>query len=224
MKQLLIFVFTLISATVNGQVNIYNVSLTDTTKNIFYIGVENKIIITGKEYNDVTNAVHISGGGASIYKESVNNYIVRVTSVTDECKILVTGKKGKMIVEKIFTVKLITDPVLQFGSFRNNETASVNEILNNPFLNVVIPDCYYQYNIQIVSFEIGVSVKDSVILESTTGNKLSDKQKELISSSDDNNMITVENIRVLRPDGSKAKLPSLVIYIRTTTNRSYPQS
>ena len=191
MKSLLIFILIFFSVAVKGQVNIYNLSLTDTTKYIFYTGVENKIAITGKDYNELTNAVHVSGGGANIRKVSANNYIVRATSVTDDCKIWVTSKNGKTIAEKIFTVKLITDPVLQFGSFRNNETASVNEILNNPFLNVVIPDCYYQYNIQIVSFEIGVSVKDSVILESTTGNKLSDKQKELISSSDDNNMITV---------------------------------
>ncbi len=75
MKLIAFSLFTALSVTVYGQVNIINESLTDSSINIFYIGVDNKISITGKMYNEATNVVRISGGGSSIYKESTNTNV-----------------------------------------------------------------------------------------------------------------------------------------------------
>jgi hypothetical protein len=213
MKLIVFSLFTILSATAYGQVTIINQSLTDSSINIFYMGVDNKISIKGKEYNEVTNTVRISGSGASISKDSTNHYIVRATAVTDKCKIGITSNKGKKIAEKLFRVKPLAYPEAQLGLFRNAEEATVNEILIKPFVNISSPGCYYQYNIQVVSFDITVAIKDSVIDASATGNQLSARQIELIRNAD-KDLLTVDNIRALFPDGRTRKLPSLVIYLK----------
>jgi hypothetical protein len=213
MKLIGLSLFTILSVAAYSQIKIINESLTDTTKNIFYIGVDNKISITGKDYHEATNVVRISGGGASISKESANMYIVRATTVTDQCKIWITSNKGEKISEKLFSVKPLLYPEAQLGLFRNSEEASSNEILLNPFVNISSPGCYFEYNIQIVSFDLTVAIKDSVIDASTTGNQLSAKQTELIRNAD-KGLLTVENIRALFPDGKTRKFPSLIIYLK----------
>jgi hypothetical protein len=49
-----------------SQVNIINHSLTDTSQNIFYVGVDNLIKISGKQYDYLKQSVSIKGGGAEL--------------------------------------------------------------------------------------------------------------------------------------------------------------
>ena len=194
MKLISFSLFTILSVTVYSQINIINESLTDSSKNIFYIGVDNRISIIGL----ADNTIAITGGGGAIYKTGKGQYVVRVSTPTDDCKIiLINGTKN--IFRKSYKVRTIGELVATLSGIRDT-TVSRNRVLLNPFLSIVIPNCFYQHNLQVVSFSaIFINNRDS-ITTMANGNLLSQEQINLVKEASPGSNIYFDNIRGRGPD------------------------
>lgn len=198
MKFFFFFILPFIAVKSSAQTDIICLNLTDSTQSYFYIGVDNPIKVTGQKFPD-NYSVNISGGSATITKVSPNNYIVRVTSVTDEFKIWITDKKGKIFFEKTFKTRTIPAPIETLSGLRDT-TLSRNRILLNPFLSIVFPECYFRLNMPIISFDATfINAGDSI---STIGDKnfLSKEQIKLIKEMEPGTKIYFSNFRTLGPD------------------------
>ena len=195
-----------------AQIQVYNRSLKDSTLPYFYIGVDNALEIDWKGLKPEEHSISISGGGGSITKYSESRFVVRTTTVTDECYIRISNKKGKILFKQPYNVRAIEYSQLSLGGIESGITTTKEKILSNPFLVIDCKGCYYKLRIQIVSFVLTVDINEHIAEAPGTGNQLTEKQIELIKKADD--LLTIDNIRAVSPDGRNVKLPSLVIYIK----------
>lgn len=89
----------------NAQISIINRSLTDTTQNIFYLGVDNIITISGKQYDPVKQHTVIMGGGGTLHKMEKGVYAVRVQEETDNCQVWITENNKPVFKQIIIAEK-----------------------------------------------------------------------------------------------------------------------
>ena len=205
--------FVLSAMCIKAQVSISNLSLTDTSQNIFYIGVENVIKISGKQYDPAIHKLAIMGGGGTLLKKEKGVYIVRVQDETHDCNISIrVNNKG--VSKHHFRVRKIGDIVARYGGLKDS-TATVNYLLANPFIYVDIPGSYYKHNINITSFSatfIGGDF-DSLVTVST-GTRLTTQQIEIIKKLKSGNKIYFNNIYAVGPDSRRRKLSPFTIIIK----------
>jgi hypothetical protein len=212
MRSIIICVLFTAAIKTSAQINIICPKLIDSSLNYFYIGVDNPIKVIGNKITD-NYTLSITGGGAVITKMSANNYIVKTTTVTDDCRIVIIGKAGKVIFRKDFKIRNIGDQVTGLASLRDT-TLNKNKILLNPFLSTGIPNCYFKLPFQVVSFTATFSNdSDSIITTIANGNHLSQEQLSLVKEADPGTWITFEDIKVYGPDSRTRKVPSFWIKI-----------
>jgi hypothetical protein len=200
MKLIGVSLFTILSATAYGQINIINESLTDDSKNIFYIGVDNRIRISVFDDN---YSMAITGGGGTIQKTGKGQYVVRVTAVTDLCELFVL-KGTRNIFRKPYVVRTINDPVATLSGIRDT-TVSRNRILLNPNLSIVIPNCYFRFNYRVVSFSASFINDQDSITTFSNGNILSPEQINLVKNAVTGSNIYFDNIRGMGADDRTRK-------------------
>lgn len=211
--KLAIIIFLLISFSADSQITISNHSLTDTTQNVFYIGVDNIIKISGEQYHYLKQSVAISGGGAVIIPRGRGLYIIKVEKETDSCKMWV-GTNKKIIFRKNFICRKIGDPVVKYGGLKGSN-ATTSQLLTNPFIYVDIPDSYYKHDFNITSFNaIFISHDLDSLRTFSVGNLLTDEQKELIKKLNPGDKIFFDQIYALSPDDRRRKLKPFTIIIK----------
>ena len=212
MRSSIITILLLSSLLIKAQITITNHSLTDTSQNIFYIGVDNLIKISGKQYKPLEQSLVIKGGGASMGGVG-GTYIVKVQKETDDCSMWVNGN-GKTIFKKDFRVRVVGDIVVRYGGLKDS-IATINQLLTNPFLFIEIPESYYKHNFQITSFTATFISQELDSLKTyLVGNMLSTEQKELIKKLRTGDKIFFDQIYALGPDSRRRKLKSFTITIR----------
>ena len=214
MRLSIILLFLLSAMCINAQLSISNLSLTDTSQNIFYIGAVNIIKISGKQYDPVKHHTVIMGGGGTLLKKGKGVYIVRVRDETDDCKIWIT-ENNKPVSKHNFRVRKIGNVVHNYGGSIDS-TATIDELLSTPFLYIGIPGSYYKHNFTITSFSAVFMTKDSDSITNTTatGNLLTTEQKELIKKLSSGDLIVFERIYCVGPDNRRRLRTPIVINIK----------
>jgi GldM C-terminal domain len=196
----------------NAQVQVLNRSLTDSTLPYLYIGVDNAIEVEWNGLKPEEHSISISGAGGSIMKVGENRFIVRVSNVTDECVVCISNKNGKIKFKQSYKARLVEYTPLSLGEIESGATTTKENIVANPFLIFKCNGCYYNPRIQIVSFVLTVDINEQIVEVPGTGNQLSEKQITLVKKAND--ILTIDNIRAISPEGKNVRLPSIVIYIK----------
>jgi GldM C-terminal domain len=210
MKYIFILISLIFSSVSHGQVNIINQSLTDSSLNFLYIGVDNRIRVTGLTDN---YRIAISGGGGSIIKTEKNQYVVHVNSVTDLCELTLL-KGTKSIFRKPYKVRTISTPITTVGGLKDT-AIRVSLILTNPFISIVAPGCYFRLNYRVTSFE-ATFIQDADSTGTTTINNdniFSPEQIKIIKTLKPGDNIYFDNIRAIVPGNRGYKIPSFWIKI-----------
>ena len=207
-----IFVFLLLFVGLKSQIVISNLSLTDTTQNIFYIGVDNIIKISGKQFNPLRQSILIQGGGAAMNGVS-RTYNIRVQNETDSCQICIYENK-KLIFKKNFICRRVGDVIVKYGGVKDSIT-SISQLLANPFIYIDIPGSYYKHGIYITSFTVTFIGNGYDSLQ-TSGveNTLTTEQIEIIKKLTRGNRIYFDNIYGFSRDSRKRKLTPFTIKIK----------
>jgi hypothetical protein len=211
MKYIFILIFLLFTSVSHGQINIINQSLTDSSLDFLYIGVDNRISVTGPAGN---YSMAISGGGGTILKDGKNQYVVRVNSVTDLCELILL-KGPKNIFRKGYKVRTIPELIVTAGGLRDT-TVKAGVLLANPFISIVFPGCYFRISYKVTSFE-ATFIKDADSTSTTiinNGNIFSPEQIKMIKILKPDDEIFFEHIRVMGPDNRGHILPSFWIKIK----------
>jgi hypothetical protein len=191
-----------------SQVNIYNLSLTDSSLNYLYVGVENEIKTNGMTPH---HAISITGKGSTITLMRQNHYIVRVAVPTDECKVTIT-KANKQIFQKIYKIRMLSNPIATINGLRDT-TMKASILMVNPFLVAHIPGSYYHVNYSVTSFRATFINSIDSTLTTSTGNNLSAEQLKLVRSLESGDKIYFDGIRATCPDCRSVTLPAFWIRI-----------
>ena len=209
MKIVIAYLLIVSSLFSSGQVSIINRSLTDSSLDIAYVGVDNHIALKGIN-NFSTLIISVTNG--TIEKYVANDYIFR-TSNTGSSTINVK-QNGKIIASKTFKGEMFPSEVIRLGNLKDS-ILSIRQIQLNPFLVIVLPNCLCKYNFQIVSFSaifFKHETKDSIITTAKL-HQFSPEQLAIIKELKPGDTIYFSNIRFIGgPDD--ARVPPLRVYIK----------
>lgn len=187
-------------------------SLTSPDSAILYVGVENKIEVTGlneKAY------IRLKSGKGEISRKNLSPSIfnVQVSSVgTDAIELY---HNNKLILTRAFQIRTLTDPVPLFGNLTDS-TATLQEIILNPTINVSLPNCYYNHDYRVIYFKTTIlSSKGRVeVFDRTNGNRLTKDQIKSINQLKKGNKILLTEISATCPDCATRRLRDLTIIIK----------
>lgn len=181
--------------------------------NVFYIGVDNPISVSAAGISSNELKVGISGGGGSITKVGSANFMVRVDTPTDDCRINVSG--GGLSDSKLFRVKRIPDPVARLG---NKEDGSMGngEFKAQPGLIAWLDNFDFDAKCDIQGFKlVRVPKRQDPIEVLNSGGRYSSDSQRIVEQAKPGDTYYFFDVKARCP-GDKAgrKINSLVFNIK----------
>lgn len=187
--------------------------------NVFYIGVDNPIIVSAAGVSPTDLQVSINGGGGKVTPKGGGKYIVTATS-PGECKISVSAKTKDGVKPqgppKVFRVKKIPDPSPKLGGkiasgiveFKKVELASIGG------MGAEIPGFDFDVKFPVLGFTFSAVVKGSLKEFVCQGANLSSEAKSVLQALAPGAKCYFENIQVKAPDGTTRKLSTLSVKVK----------
>ncbi len=209
-------VFCLFSIELNAQIDLKNLKLTDSNLNILYRGIENRILVTGLEFDTTLKLISTN---SFVIKEKINfdnnNYFyLSQSSLKDDTLKLYKG--NKLLLTKVYKVERRGYPKIQFGN-TSDTFLSVKQILINPKLNVVIPNSYYKHGGFITSFELKLLDSENNIIKQFVMKERGELAKNLISCMKKlsvGDKLEFTNIKAVSSDCEVQKLSDFTLTIK----------
>jgi hypothetical protein len=195
-----------------GQARLVNLSLSDSSRKILYIGVENHLKLYGTK--DQTHIIiNIYGGGILTIKGN-NEYIVKASATgINSIRVL---QDGKQILKQEFTVETLAPIEVSVG-FIKDSVATVDEILKNPLLRIGFPNNFYRHQYSVVSFVASLAFAANKELDvefENIGSQFSGELIEQIKKLREGDYVTIHNIRVTCPGCRTRKLVPIIILVK----------
>ncbi|MDX1666151.1 MAG: gliding motility protein GldM [Saprospiraceae bacterium] len=181
--------------------------------NVFYIGVENPVSVSaaGISSNDLN--VSINGGGGRIRKVGSNNYVVTVSSVSDDVRINVSG--GGLTDSKLFRSKRIPDPVARLG---NEEEGAIGNGTFKAQQGVIawLDNFDFDAKCDIAGFTLTyVAPRQDPVPVVNGGARFNEKAQRLVRMAKPGDTYYFDNVRARCPgDPASRKINSMVFKIR----------
>jgi gliding motility-associated protein GldM len=203
-----------ITKTVEYTVGQSNASIALDKMNVLYIGVDNPITVAASGGGDDKVQVSISGGGGSVSKVGPGKYNVRVGSQSDDTKITVSVD-GKVAGVSQFRVRSIPDPVASVGGKPSGANVNAGEFRAQGGVGANIKDFPFDIKYSVTSFLITGETSDGDLIEANVrGNTWDSKAANIVRGVKPGQLVEINQIRAMGPDGRTRSLPSLVYYIK----------
>lgn len=143
----------------------------------------------------------------------MNKFVVRHTFATTDT--LRLYQNAKLLIEKIYEIKKIGNPVAQLGDITNTST-TIQEILSNTKVEILIRDCYYRHNLTVRNFNIQLENKrgEQLYKEEVNGNQLTDKAIKFILKLKSGDKVNLSGLTATCPNCALRRLDNIVITIK----------
>lgn len=181
--------------------------------NVLYIGVDNPATIAASGAGDDKVSVSVSGGGGSISKNAAGRYTIRVSSVTDDCKVNVTvdGKTSSFP----FRVRTIPEAQAYVGGQPSGANIAAGAFKAQGGVGAGIKNFPFELEYNVQSFTFTCDTDDDIVTVPSQGAAFSGAVRSAINQHvQAGRMVTIDNIKVKGPDGRTTNAPSLVYYIK----------
>lgn len=181
--------------------------------NVFYIGVDNPVSVSAAGISSNELSVSITGGGGSIRKVGTANFIVNVTSPTDDCRVNVSG--GGLRDSKVFRVKRIPDPLARLGK-EDSGTIGNGTFKAQRGLVAWLDNFDFDARCDIQDYTLVYVAKRQDPVESDNlGGSFNDKSRRLVNQAKPGDIYYFDNVKARCP-GDKAgrKINSMVFKIK----------
>lgn len=190
-----------------------NASIALDKMNVLYIGVDNPVTIAASGGGDDKVQVSITGGGGSITRVGQGKYNVRVSSVTDDCRINVSVD-GKVAGASQFRVRTVPTPQAYVGGQASGASVSANILANQEGIAAGIKDFPFELKYTIAEYQvIGLNDEGDIIKASGNGPAFTPQARKIMQIAKPGDVIQINNLYCNAPDGRRIKLPALVYNI-----------
>jgi hypothetical protein len=209
---LFIVSLSLISIVSSSQTNI---SVAPIKMNVLYIGVANPLSVAAAGAADNKVTISIDGGGGTVSKTDVGLYNVKVTTQTNDCTVNVYVD-GKLVGATKFRVRLLPEPSGTVGGFYSGAYISSDVFRSQAGLGIYVANSPFDEKYEVLGFTLVLADdKGGIKKVDCIGATFSPEAKQNLDQyAKAGNIVTIENIRVKTPNGSKLKLPSLLYNIK----------
>jgi len=176
--------------------------------NVLYIGISNpvQIAVPGVTSDKVTATIT----NGSINK-TTNGWEIKPSTST-ESVILTVLVNNQAVSEKTFRVKTLPVPHAVIAGVGNG-AVSKDEVIKTGAIETELKDFLWDLKFEIKSFSFLYSGNGSNQEISTTGNKLNEEMKSLISSSQSGRTIIFKDIKAMAPDNTIHDISPLILTI-----------
>ncbi len=196
MKVILLYSALSLPFNLFSQIKVQNLSLQYPDSTVLYIGIDNKMKITGiKDLSNTTVEIQ----GLKSEPESDGSLIIHVL-VAGSFPLYVFNK-SKLTYLTSYNVKEISRPKAILGVYRDS-VLSVTNIVKNAKLNIYLPGCIAIFNSQVTGFEMSF-ISDNIshdIFYKVIGNSLSSSQLEVVKSLKSGDKIMFKKITFIGAD------------------------
>ncbi len=190
-----------------------NASIALDKMNVLYIGVDNPISVAASGGGDDKTQVSIAGGGGSVTKTGSGHYVVHVTSVTDDCNISVSVD-GKLAGASKFRVRTVPTPAAYVGGQQSGATVSAATLSNQQGIAAGIKDFPFELKYTISEYQVvGLNEDGDVVKVNGNGAEFTPQARKLIGSAKSGDIISINNLYCIGPDGRRMHLPALLYNI-----------
>ena len=201
--------------TVYAQVDIHNTRLTDPQLTMLYRGIENTIEVSGLDKDTTLKLTSATGEVLeSKWNNDPNLFFVKAGYAdTDTLRLY---QADSLVLTRTYEIKKIGNPISQLGDIADT-TATIQQILENPKLIVVIPDCYYDHRYRVFYFRVTFlkATGDTLrTFDRTNGNQLTKAQTKTISDLKTGDKIEFTEITATCPNCVNRRLSPLTIMIK----------
>jgi hypothetical protein len=217
----IIFCFLLFPLTTFCQIGMINSSLVDSSRNVLYRGIENKIVITGITNYDSIKFHSLNGEIVHWEKSNIvpSTFLLKIgTKVHDTLSFdrISIIKLHDTLYTKTFKVDKIGEPLLQLGQIQDS-LVSIDEMVENKKLNVVIENCFYDHQFKVFSFHFTIkpkSGKKEINFQETKGNLLLNRHIRKIKRLKKDDELIFSQVLAHGADCAGHTLPPLVLKIK----------
>lgn len=195
------------------QVGAKSVVVSPTQMNVLYIGVDNPIKISAAGVQSQDVSASISAG--SLTKGANGEFIAKVSTVgkvTINVSAKIDGKVQSMGSEE-FRVKRIPDPVPTLGGKLRGGNANAALIKAQSGVVPLLENFDFQARFNVQSFKMIYSSKGDVLSADASGPMLSAQMQGFLSRAKPKDIIIIDDIKVVGPDGQSRKLSQVAFTI-----------
>lgn len=215
MKLFSVFSFFLLNAFfLKAQILIENISMVKSDTNLLYYNLENELKISG------INNFKLSSTSSNI--EFVDDRIIVSPKENQFLDTIIIKKNNKIIFKKVFAICKVNEADLFISGLKRKsykssfkDTLSINQLLNKPRLEFLIPNCFYKKaNFTIVSFDLYIQNATIAIELSNEGGDFSQSFLDEIKKLHVGDKIFFDNVKVLGPDNNIRNVGSRNVIIK----------
>jgi hypothetical protein len=210
MKISLFAIFLVFNLSGYSQVRIINESLTDSTRNLLYIGMDN-IIRFDKKGSTINYKLIIIGCEGAMSSIGSSRYNVNVKKTgTCTIEVLENGKRVLRIEYK--AVELSKDGFATLAGAHNTPITK-GKLLANLFVTITIPGSYYKHNYYIRDFQAVFIINGDSTYTSARGDRFNRQQKELANKLQPGDELWINHPVMQCASGIATQMPSFWLKI-----------
>jgi len=181
--------------------------------NVLYIGYPNKVTVSGGGVGAEKISINVQGGGGSIQKVANGEFIVKVSQQTDNC-VIGAYADGKQIGALTYRVRQMPEPTATVGGQKSGAFVNAATLAAQGGVGAYIENFPLNLKYSVTNFNaVGVDEDGNVMTKPCQGNSFTQDARNMIKKMRSGDILTIESIYCVGPDGRRVKLPSLLYNI-----------
>jgi gliding motility-associated protein GldM len=190
-----------------------SLSVSATKMNVFYIGVDNPVMISAGGVSPDQIQASITNGSIS---RNGAEWVVR-PATPGKASVAVTAKLGdkmKSMGAVEYRVKTVPSPEAFIANTSSGSVSKDLVLASGAIIPRMPPDFEFNLNFQILSFKFSGNRKGDVFDLPGNGNSLTSQMKDFIRGSRRGDKVILEDIMARGPDGKTRKLNPIVLTLQ----------
>jgi len=181
--------------------------------NVLYIGYPNKVTVSAGGVGAEKISINVQGGGGSIQKVANGEFIVKVSQQTDNC-VIGAYADGKQIGALTYRVRQMPEPTATVGGQKSGAFVNAATLAAQGGVGAYIENFPLNLKYSVTNFNaVGVDEDGNVMTKPCQGNSFTQDARNMIKKMRSGDILTIESIYCVGPDGRRVKLPSLLYNI-----------
>jgi gliding motility-associated protein GldM len=181
--------------------------------NVLYIGYPNKVTVSGGGVGAEKISLNVQGGGGSVEKTANGEFVVKVSQQTDNC-VLAAYADGKQIGALTYRVRQMPEPTATVGGQKSGAFVNAATLSAQGGVGAYIENFPLNLKYSVVSFKaVGTDEDGNLMSKPCQGNSFTPDARNMIKKMKSGDILTIEDIYCVGPDGRRTHLPSLLYNI-----------
>jgi len=198
---------------VNYTVGQSTTAISEPEMNVLYIGYPNKVTVSAGGVGAEKISLSVQGGGGSADKTANGEFIVKVSQQTDNC-VLAAYADGKQIGALTYRVRQMPEPTATVGGQKSGAYVNAATLSAQGGVGAYIENFPLNLKYTVVSFKaVGTDEDGNLMTKPCQGNQFTPDARNMIKKMKSGDILTIEDIYCVGPDGRRSKLPSLLYNI-----------